>query len=328
MKQRNLGSLPVPALGLGCMGMSAFYGTTDDAESLATIHRALELGCNFLDTAEMYGPFKNEELVGKAIAGRRDDCDRRDEVRHPLRPHRGQPDEPRARRLARERTAARSRARWDGSVPTTSTSTTCTASTPNDADRGDRRRDGRAREGGQGPPPRASRGVARHDAPRHAVHPITALQTEYSLWTRDPEDEVLRPAASWASASSPTRRSGGASSPGASSRPTSSRRTTSAATTRASRARRSRATCACWRGARDRRREGLHARPARAGVGARPGRRRRRRSPARSAGPTSRRTSRRPTSSSPRTTSARIDAEVPAAVGDRYDRTGMTTVNR
>src|SRR5205809_5331710 len=72
MEQRKLGTLSVPALGLGCMGMSAFYGETDEEESLATIHRAVELGCNFLDTAEMYGPFKNEELVGKAIAGRRD----------------------------------------------------------------------------------------------------------------------------------------------------------------------------------------------------------------------------------------------------------------
>src|SRR5439155_26528151 len=69
MKQRKLGSLEVSALGLGCMGMSAFYGTTDEGEAIATIHRALELGCNFLDTAEAYGPSTNEELVGKALAG-------------------------------------------------------------------------------------------------------------------------------------------------------------------------------------------------------------------------------------------------------------------
>src|ERR687885_579803 len=73
MKQRKLGSLEVPAIGLGCMGMSAFYGTTDEGEAIATIHRALELGCDFLDTAEAYGPFTNEELVGKAVAGRRDE---------------------------------------------------------------------------------------------------------------------------------------------------------------------------------------------------------------------------------------------------------------
>ncbi len=73
MDQRKLGELTVSAIGLGCMGMSAFYGTTDEGEAIATIHHALELGCNFLDTALAYGPFTNEELVGKAIAGRREE---------------------------------------------------------------------------------------------------------------------------------------------------------------------------------------------------------------------------------------------------------------
>src|SRR5580765_6062323 len=75
MKTRQLGrsGLTVSAIGLGCMGMSEFYGATDDAESIATIHRPLDLGCTFLDTADMYGPFKNEELVGRAIKGRRKD---------------------------------------------------------------------------------------------------------------------------------------------------------------------------------------------------------------------------------------------------------------
>jgi aryl-alcohol dehydrogenase-like predicted oxidoreductase len=74
MQTRVLGStLSVSALGLGCMGMSEFYGTTDEGEAVQVIHRAVELGCAFLDTADMYGPFTNEQLVGKAIAGRRDE---------------------------------------------------------------------------------------------------------------------------------------------------------------------------------------------------------------------------------------------------------------
>src|SRR6201995_532833 len=73
MQKRPLGELEVSALGLGCMGMSAFYGSTDEAEAIATIQRALELGIDFIDTAQLYGPLTNEELVGRAIEGRRDD---------------------------------------------------------------------------------------------------------------------------------------------------------------------------------------------------------------------------------------------------------------
>src|SRR2546423_10038411 len=73
MQRRKLGSLEVSALGLGCMGMSAFYGSADETEAIATIQRALELGIDFLDTAQLYGPMTNEELVGRAIKGRRDE---------------------------------------------------------------------------------------------------------------------------------------------------------------------------------------------------------------------------------------------------------------
>ena len=189
---RTLGSgdaaLTVSALGLGCMGMSEFYGTADETEAVATIHRALDLGVTFLDTADMYGPFTNERLVGRAIAGRRDEVvlatkfgnERREDgswVRvngtPGLRPG-GLRRQPRAARRRPPRPLLPAPGRPDG------------------ADRGHRRRHGRA---GPGRARSGSSGLseAAPDTIRraHAVHPITALQTEYSLWTRDLEAEIL-----------------------------------------------------------------------------------------------------------------------------------------
>ncbi len=190
MKQRNLGSLHVPVLGLGCMGMSAFYGTTDDAESLATIHRALELGCNFLDTAEMYGPFKNEELVGKAIAGRRDDWIVATKFGIRFAPTE---DNPTNRVL--DGSPENVRRSIEGSLERLDTDHVdlyylhrVDPNTPIEETvgaMGELVQEGKVRHLGLS---EASPDTLRR---AHATHPISALQTEYSLWTRDPEDEAL-----------------------------------------------------------------------------------------------------------------------------------------
>ena len=190
MKQRNLGSLPVPVLGLGCMGMSAFYGTTDDAESLATIHRALELGCNFLDTAEMYGPFKNEELVGKALAGRRDHW-----IVATKFGIRFAPTEDNPTNRVFDGSPENVRRSIEGSLERLGTDHVdlyylhrVDPNTPIEETVGamaELVKEGKVRHLGLS---EASPDTLRR---AHATHPISALQTEYSLWTRDPEDKAL-----------------------------------------------------------------------------------------------------------------------------------------
>jgi aryl-alcohol dehydrogenase-like predicted oxidoreductase len=190
MQHRNLGSLEVSAIGLGCMGMSAFYGTTDEGEAIATIHRALELGCNFLDTAEAYGPHTNEELVGKAIAGHRDEfviatkfasrVERTEEGEY-RRVIDGTPENVRRsiegslKRLGTDHVDLYYLHRVDPNTPIEETVGAM----------GELVEEGKIDHIGlsEAAPETLRRG--------HAEHRITALQTEYSLWTRDVEDEIL-----------------------------------------------------------------------------------------------------------------------------------------
>jgi aryl-alcohol dehydrogenase-like predicted oxidoreductase len=187
MRQRRLGELTVSAQGLGCMGMSEFYGTGDEAESIATIHRALELGVTFLDTADMYGPFVNEKLVGKAIAGRRDEVQlatkfgiRRGEDGARLGVS-GAPDYARQsidaslERLGTDHVDLWYLHRVDPATPIEDTIAAMAEAV----------KAGKVRHiGVSETSPETLRRA-------HAVHPITALQSEYSLWTRDPERGVL-----------------------------------------------------------------------------------------------------------------------------------------
>jgi aryl-alcohol dehydrogenase-like predicted oxidoreductase len=189
MKRRKLGSqgLEVSDQGLGCMGMSEFYGTADEQEAIATIHRALELGINFLDTADMYGPFTNELLVGRAIQGRRDDVAlatkfgierNADGTRVGIN---GKPEyvqracEASLERLGVEHIDLYYQHRVDRSVPIEDTVGAMASLV----------REGKVRYLGLS---EASPETIRR---ANAVHPISALQTEYSLWTRDPEERVL-----------------------------------------------------------------------------------------------------------------------------------------
>jgi aryl-alcohol dehydrogenase-like predicted oxidoreductase len=189
MRHASLGSLDVSRLGLGCMGMSAFYtgAGTDDAESVRTIHRALDLGVTFLDTAEIYGPYTNEELVGRAIAGRRDEvvlATKFGNISHAAGGVRGYDSSPANVRTAVEGSLRRLgtdvidlyyQHRVDPGTPIEDT----VGALAELVGQGKIRHIGLSEAG-----PETIRRA-------HAVHRITALQTEYSLWTRDPEAEIL-----------------------------------------------------------------------------------------------------------------------------------------
>ncbi|MGN8131102.1 aldo/keto reductase [Paenarthrobacter sp. 22069] len=187
MKTRTIGQLTVSALGLGCMGMSEFYGNGDEQESIATIHEFLDAGGSLLDTADMYGPFTNEQLVGRAISGRRGDVVLATKFGNERREDgswvgiNGRPDYVRSacdaslRRLGVDHIDLYYQHRVDKSVPIEDTVGAMAELV----------QAGKVRHLGLS---EASADTIRR---AHAVHPITALQTEYSLWEREPETKVF-----------------------------------------------------------------------------------------------------------------------------------------
>jgi aryl-alcohol dehydrogenase-like predicted oxidoreductase len=189
MQQRSLGTqgLVVSELGLGCMGMSEFYGTPDEDESIATIHRAIELGVTFLDTADMYGPFTNEKLVGRAIADRRDRVTLATKFGNERREDgsmvgiNGSPEyvrkacEASLERLGVDHIDLYYQHRVDPDTPVEETWGAMKELVAA----------GKVRYLG------ISEAAPETIRKAHEVHPITALQTEYSLWSRDVEDEIL-----------------------------------------------------------------------------------------------------------------------------------------
>ncbi len=190
MKQVALGKtgLRVSAMGLGCMGMSDFYGPADEKDSIQVIQKSIDLGMNFIDTADMYGPFKNEILVGKAVKGRRNQAVLATKFGHQRNEDgkflgvNGRPEyvkkccDASLQRLGVETIDLYYQHRVDLTVPIEETVGAM----------GDLVRAGKVRYLG------LSEAAAKTIERAHRTHPITALQSEYSLWTRDPEDEILK----------------------------------------------------------------------------------------------------------------------------------------